>query len=192
MLDQKGVAVRSPLRRERGLAALLTAVCLSLVGAAPASPPSIRGELDAPGLRALLAKERGRTVLVNFWATWCVPCREEFPDLDRLARELAPRGLTVIGISTDFSSQTAAAENFLTATRPSFANYRKKSGGDDQAFIEAVDSKWGGELPFSVLYGPDGRKAKTLSGQHTYASYRREILDVMTGAGSRETGNGKR
>ena len=186
MLDQTSLAARSRVRRAPVFAALLTAACLSLPGAAPAAgPPAIRGELDAPGLRALLAKERGRTVLVNFWATWCVPCREEFPDLDRLARELAPRGLTVIGISTDFSSQAAEVEKFLVSTRPSFANYRKKSGGDDQAFIEAVDSKWGGELPFSVLYGPDGRKAKTLSGQHSYDGYRREILQVMTEAGRR-------
>lgn len=189
MLDQEGLAVSAqPSAVSRALIRMVVVSVMLLAaaharlaaGAPPATPPAIRGELDAPGLRALLAKERGRTVLVNFWATWCVPCREEFPDLDRLARELAPRGLTVIGISTDFSSQTAEVEKFLAATRPSFANYRKKGGGDDQAFIEAVDSKWGGELPFSVLYGRDGRKAKTLSGQHSYDAYRREILEVMT------------
>lgn len=185
MLDQKGLAVSSqPSAVSRALIRTVVVSAMLLAAAharlAAGAPPAIRGELDAPGLRALLAKERGRTVLVNFWATWCVPCREEFPDLDRLARELAPRGLTVIGISTDFSSQTAEVEKFLAAARPSFANYRKKGGGDDQAFIEAVDSKWGGELPFSVLYGPDGRKTKTLSGQHSYDAYRREILEVMT------------
>jgi thiol-disulfide isomerase/thioredoxin len=147
--------------------------------------PVIRGEVDAAGLQALLARQRGRIVLVNFWATWCVPCREEFPDLDRLERELSPKGFSVIGISTDFASQTAAVADFLRKMRPSFANYHKKSGGDDQPFIEAVDPKWGGELPFSVLYGPDGARVKTLSGKHSYADYRREILAVL---GSRAKG----
>jgi thiol-disulfide isomerase/thioredoxin len=150
-------------------------------GAAP-SPlpqPAIRGELDADGLRALLASRRGRTVLVNFWATWCEPCREEFPSLDRLERELSPRGFSVIGISTDIASQTAGVEAFLRKTRPRFANYRKKSGGDDQPFIEAVDPHWGGELPFSVIYAPDGSRARTVSGKRSYSEYRRQVLDVM-------------
>jgi thiol-disulfide isomerase/thioredoxin len=145
----------------------------------PAPSPGIRGELDASGLQALLASQRGRTVLVNFWATWCEPCREEFPSLDRLERELSPRGFSVIGISTDFASQTAAVEAFLRKTRPSFANYRKKSGGDDQPFIEAVDPDWGGELPFSVIYAPDGSRARTVSGKRSYSEYRRQVLDVM-------------
>lgn len=170
----------------RRLSSAAAALTLALLGAAPAPTPpapAIRGEVDAAGLKALLAQQKGRTVLVNFWATWCVPCREEFPDLDRLQRELSSRGLSVIGISTDFASQTAGVEKFLRETRPSFANYRKKSGGDDQVFIEAVDPKWGGELPFSVLFAPDGSRVKTLSGKHSYADYRREILAVMKPGG---------
>ena len=172
--------------------ALALAVALAAsAGAAPASSaaaskgiaPAILGEVDAAGLQALLARHKGRTVLVNFWATWCVPCREEFPDLDRLERELSPKGFSVIGISTDFASQTAAVGDFLRKMRPSFANYRKKTGGDDQPFIEAVDPKWGGELPFSVLYGPDGARVKTFSGKRSYADYRRDILAVMDAKG---------
>ena len=144
-----------------------------------AAASRVSGELDARGLRTLLAERKGRVVLVNFWATWCVPCREEFPDLVRLQKELGPRGLTVIGISTDFSGQTAAVEGFLAAAKPNFPNYRKKSGGDDGAFIEAVDGSWGGELPFSVLYAADGRKIRVLSGKHSYGQYRAEILKAL-------------
>lgn len=172
MLDQAGVIRRSLALGVLGCLAFLT------ISAAP-EKPRIRGELDANGLKTLLATQKGRTVLLNFWATWCVPCREEFPDLDRLERELSSRGFSVIGISTDFASQAPAVDRFLGSTRPSFPNYRKKSGGDDQLFIEAVDPKWGGELPFSVLIAPDGSRAMTLSGKHSYAEYRRQILAVM-------------
>ena len=167
--------------RSRGAAAAALFLFL-FVAAAPARPaPAVAGDLDAAGLRSLLAenKQKGRVVLVNFWATWCVPCREEFPDLVRLQKDLGPRGLTIIGISTDFSGQTAAVEAFLAAAKPNFPNYRKKAGGDEGAFIEAVDHGWGGELPFSVLYGPDGRKLRALSGKHTYAQYREEILKAI-------------
>ncbi len=54
-----------------------------------------------------LSDARGRVVLVNFWATWCGPCLREIPDLARLARDLGPYGLTVIGVSIDEGGWTA-------------------------------------------------------------------------------------
>jgi thiol-disulfide isomerase/thioredoxin len=50
------------------------------------SPDALAGEVDARELVERIAREKGQVVLVNFWATWCVPCREEFPDLARLDR----------------------------------------------------------------------------------------------------------
>ncbi len=171
------------LRKRRAAAAALFLLLLTFAFAGAAATTSrVSGELDAPALRALLAEHKGRVVLVNFWATWCVPCREEFPDLVRLQKELGPRGLTIVGISTDFSGQTAAVEGFLATAKPNFRNYRKKAGGDDGAFIEAVEASWGGELPFSVLYAADGRKIRVLSGKHSYGQYRDEILKAMATA----------
>jgi len=163
---------------------------LALVGSIGPAPPEpaiarspdsslLAGEVDSKGLTERIAKERGRVVLVNFWATWCVPCREEFPDLTRLQQKYGPRGLRVLGLTTDFASQTSAVEKFLSEQKPAFPNYRKKSGGDDQQFIDAVDTSWGGELPFSLLMARDGRKAKALSGKHTYRQYEAEILKLL-------------
>jgi thiol-disulfide isomerase/thioredoxin len=135
--------------------------------------------VDAKGLAQLLARQKGKVVLVNFWATWCEPCRQEYPDLVRLQKALGPRGLQIVGLSTDFASALGAAEKFLAEQKPSFPNYHKKSGGDDQDFINAVDKDWGGELPFSVLYDRTGKKNKTLSGKHSYADYEREVLALL-------------
>jgi thiol-disulfide isomerase/thioredoxin len=141
----------------------------------------VAGELDADSFARRVAAERGRVVLVNFWATWCDPCRDEYPLLSRLDRAYRAKGLTILGVSTDLASQTAGVEKFLAAQKPSFPNYRKKAGGDDQKFIEAVDAKWGGELPFTVLYGRDGKKAKVLSGQQDYASFERAVKLLLGG-----------
>ena len=149
----------------------------ALMATAPAS--RLSGELDAAGLLERVAREKGRVVLVNFWATWCEPCREEFQSLSRLQKAYGSRGVAVLGVSTDFSSQLPAVEKFLAAQRPSFPNYRKKSGGDDQDFIDAVDRSWGGELPFSVLYGRDGKKARVLSGKQSYGDFEREVRRLL-------------
>jgi thiol-disulfide isomerase/thioredoxin len=162
----------------------LAALGLTLVlGAAlAADAPRLKGEIDAKQFHELVAREKGKVVLVNFWATWCVPCREEFPDLVRLEAAYRSKGVTVIGVSTDLGKDVSAVEKFLAANDPAFANYHKKIGGDDQDFIDSVDPKWGGELPFSVLYARDGHKAAALSGKQSKADFEREIGKLLNGS----------
>ena len=94
-----------PIFRTRWRRTLALAACLvTVASAAPVDPPA-----PAPGftLQSLdghavsSASFKGHVVLVNFWATWCGPCREEMPALDRLDRKYAPAGLTMVGISVD-------------------------------------------------------------------------------------------
>ena len=179
MHDQAGVVGRGPSVR-RVAAALFAASLLAAPGGLSGAAPShLAGEIDAGGLARAIAREKGRVVLVNFWATWCVPCREEFPQLSRLQARHRRAGLSVVGVSTDFQKEKAAVEKFLAAQKPSFPNYRKKSGGDDQEFIEAVDSSWGGELPFSVLYDRSGRKVRVFSGELPFSAAEKEIRSLL-------------
>jgi len=166
-------------RKTRAAAAALLLFAGTLLAA---DATRIKGEIDAKGLADLVARQKGKVVLVNFWATWCVPCREEFPDLVRLEADYRNRGVAVIGVSTDGGKEAAAVEKFLAAANPGFANYHKKSGGDDQEFIDAVDTKWGGELPFSVLYAKDGKKALVLSGKQSRETLEREIIKLLKGS----------
>ena len=76
---------------------------------ADAAPAGSRGVVYMPELavetldgdRVKLADYRGKVLLVNFWATWCVPCHEEIPDLNALQEEYGPRGLAVVGVSAE-------------------------------------------------------------------------------------------
>ncbi len=160
-------------------AALEAGIGILLAAALGAAASRLAGDLNAAGLKQRLAQERGRVVLLNFWATWCEPCREEFPSLARLQRSYENRGLRVLGVSTDLPSQLPAVEKFLAAQQPAFPNYRKAAGGDDQDFIDSVDESWGGELPFSVIYARDGRKAMVLSGKQSYGDLEREVRKLL-------------
>jgi thiol-disulfide isomerase/thioredoxin len=166
-------------RLSRTATALAALLLLGTVAAPAVEAPRLAGEVDANDLAHAIAGDRGHVVLVNFWATWCVPCREEFPDLVRLEKAYRERGVKVIGVSIDLERDMPAVQKFLAAATPDFPNYRKKSGGDDQVFIEAVDPKWGGELPFSVLYGRHGRKARTLSGKQSYAAFEAALAPLL-------------
>ena len=159
-----------------------TIALLFIFGAVPLAGDArsrLAGEIDVAGLREAVARERGHVVLVNFWATWCVPCREEFPSLSRLQERNRVAGLRIVGVSTDFEKQRPAVEKFLAERRPAFPNYHRKKGGDDQAFIDAVDPSWGGELPYSVLFDRSGRKVRSFSGKLPIASAEREIQKLL-------------
>lgn len=71
---------------------------------------------DARGQPVALAALRGRVVCLDFWASWCPPCREALPALDALARRLGGRGLTVVAIGVD--AERAPAERFLAERLP--------------------------------------------------------------------------
>jgi cytochrome c biogenesis protein CcmG, thiol:disulfide interchange protein DsbE len=91
------------------MALLASAISGGIAPAAPAmneeAPQLIATALD--GETFDLAKLRGKVVLVNFWATWCVPCRKEMPILDAFYRRYHEQGLELIGISVDFARDSA-------------------------------------------------------------------------------------
>ena len=80
--------------------ALAAAVLTSTLAAQQKVSPSFSA-LDEGAYAKLITAHKGRVVLVNFWATWCKPCRAEMPDLARLAEKLRGKGLDLVSISTD-------------------------------------------------------------------------------------------
>jgi peroxiredoxin len=82
------------------------------------TPASDLELLDLTGHPVRLHDLRGRVVLLNFWATWCAPCREEMPALETLTRELGPRGLAVVGVN--FKESRREVEAFMKEYRLTF------------------------------------------------------------------------
>lgn len=106
---------------------------------------------DLDGNPTALAKWHGRVVLLNFWATWCAPCREEMPMLARLQREHARDGLQVVGIAME---QPRSAVLFLKQVP---VDYPILIGIDADPVPTTVFGDTAGLLPYSVLIGRDGR-----------------------------------
>lgn len=96
----------------------------------------------------------GESVLVNYWASWCVPCRDELPLLARFARQQGPGGIRVVAIALD---ERAAAAEFLRARGLDLPSLVEDPGPRDSS-VRLGNER--GVLPYSVLIGPDGRLRK--------------------------------
>jgi len=78
---------------------------------------------DPDGKTVELKQFRGKPVLLNFWATWCAPCKEEMPELEQLYRQYKDRGLVVLGVSVDDSSSVKGVPALLKAGNPEVGAY---------------------------------------------------------------------
>jgi thiol-disulfide isomerase/thioredoxin len=120
---------------------------------------------DLNGKDTSLGDYKGKVVLVNFWATWCDPCREEIPWLIDMQRKYADKGFTVLGIAMDEEGKKVvqpyvSTEHFEVNSEKLTMNYPIVIGNDD------IAEKFGGLLgyPTSVLISRDGKQVKRITG----------------------------
>jgi thiol-disulfide isomerase/thioredoxin len=112
--------------------------------------------IDLAGYQQVLAKYRGKPLVVNFWATWCEPCRDEYPLIVELAAEFKSQGISVMGINMDDDSDMNLVRRFIARTQPHFPNYRQKPGIDLDGFYRGVNPAWNGTMPQTIFYTRDG------------------------------------
>jgi thiol-disulfide isomerase/thioredoxin len=160
----------------------LPSVALAIAALASCSaPPASRSPgptilpASASDLIALAARPGASATLVNVWATWCIPCREEFPDLLRLERRYGARGLRLVLVSADFDS--AAARAFLVKQNVAFPTYFKT--GDDMGFINALSPRWSGALPATFVYDGAGRLIRFWEGKSDHGQFERAVREAM-------------
>jgi len=173
------------MRVRTAVAALLLLVAGTTLAAPQAKAPSDPEMIDARGFQKVLEKYRGKPLLVNFWATWCEPCRDEYPMLNELAKQYAPKGLQVVGVSMDDDGDLILMRRFLARYKPIFPNYRKTAGAE-AAFRQSVLPGWTGSMPVSVFYAKDGRQVAHFIGEKSREQYEEEIHALLAdgGAGS--------
>jgi thiol-disulfide isomerase/thioredoxin len=121
-----------------------------------AKPAVATRAINAEEMQALLKRDGARPLLVNYWATWCDPCREEFPDLVKIDKQYRPKDLDFIAISLDdLSDLKTAVPKFLREMRAEMPNYLLNVS-DPEPAIKLVDPAWDGALPATFLYNQKG------------------------------------
>ena len=133
--------------------------------------------VTAAGLNQAVTRAGAPVVLVNVWATWCGPCREEFPDLVRLERLWRGRGLKVLLVSADDEGDLPQVKRFLAERGVDFPTYLKAQ--KDMEFINGLDPRWSGALPATFLYDGTGRLRDFWEGKTTYALFEQKVRAVQ-------------
>ena len=128
---------------------------------------------DLSGVDQSLQSLKGRIVVLNFWATYCVPCRTEMPELAAVQNEFAALGVQVVGVSTDALSDRAKVLQFVRETKVNFPIW---IGGSSEHMIKFG---LGAALPGTVVIDREGKIAKILSGVVDQRMLRKEIEALL-------------
>lgn len=169
----------------------LTVIAQSLAQREAASAVGREVELklkDLAGIEQNLGSMKGRIVVLNFWATYCIPCRKEMPDLAAIQNEYAPFGVQVIGASTDEAGDRPKVFQFIKESKINFPIWLGAGTGDMVRF------GLGSALPGTVVIGKDGRIAKVISGVFNQGELKKQIDAMLasTGATIGEPGEARR
>ena len=128
---------------------------------------------DLSGVDQSLSALKGRIVVLNFWATYCIPCRKEMPDLAAIQNEFAALGVQVIGINTDDAEDRNKVLQFVKETKVNFPIW---VGGSTEHMIRFG---LGAALPGTVVIGRDGGVVKIVSGVIDQATLRKQIEALL-------------
>lgn len=180
--DRRGLDLRRLGLRHLVVAAVLPVILLvvllvALLGRGTATSPTAIGSeapdfsvIDLDGNPIHLAELRGRPVIVNFWASWCIPCIEEFPLLRDAAARHADDGLVVVGIV--YQDRTQAAQDFMARNGATWAAAADPDGRVAEAYGILAP-------PETFFIGRDGRVAARVLGQFSSATLDDKVAVIM-------------
>ena len=135
--------------------------------------------ITTDGLKTLIAKGKSKPLLVNFWATWCDPCRDEFPDLVEIDNEFRPKSLDFVTISLDDITEIKTeVPKFLGKMKARMPAYLLNAN-DPEPAINAIDPRWQGNLPATFLYNEKGELVFKHFGRVDATQLRTEIQKVI-------------
>lgn len=144
---------------------------------APADTPQITAAAlyataftDADGRSQALGQFQGRLLVLNFWATWCGPCREEMPAFTRVQARWKDRGVQFLGISAEEGEKVGRFGRDLGVTYPLW------TGGDQVAELSRRLGNRLGVLPHTVLIAPGGEVLETRVGPYTEGELEQRLV----------------
>ena len=132
-------------------------------------------EITIDELNDMIKNREGRVLLINIWATWCVPCKEEFPDLKKISDKYSEE-IELVGISIDYPDEVESKIiPFLNKLKPNFINYVNVEN-DIERFINNLNPDWSGAIPATFFYDLEGKQFLFYEGKMSFKEIENEAL----------------
>jgi thiol-disulfide isomerase/thioredoxin len=129
---------------------------------------------DMNGQKVSLETFKGKVIVLDFWATWCPPCKAEIPGFVELQDAYGPKGLQFIGVAVDADDTPAMLKDFAAQFK---MNYPVLVAGDRDDLQDAYGPMWG--IPTTFIIGRDGRICRKHSGLVGKDKYEEDIKNLL-------------
>jgi thiol-disulfide isomerase/thioredoxin len=135
--------------------------------------------ITGKGLDSLIANRNDNILLLNIWATWCEPCREEFPDLIKLSSIYKNRKVQIAAISVDYSDEIhEKIIPFLDSLHVPFSTYVADFSSQD-SLINKLNPEWSGAVPATFIFDKNGKQQKFLLGKQTSHQFKYAVDELL-------------
>jgi thiol-disulfide isomerase/thioredoxin len=135
--------------------------------------------INAADFKSALASARGKIIVLNFWATWCVPCLREVPDLLAVTNEVKASGVVLIGVAVDDPSPGATeVERFRKRYFPDFFTYARQ-GPEMDELASVIDPTWNEVVPTTYLIDRNGKVIRRIQGKKSAQEFLQVIKEIL-------------
>lgn len=126
----------------------------------------------------IIRERSGKVLFINVWATWCVPCVEEFPDIVRTAEYYKDLDVDFVSLNVDFGEKKdSLLTDFLKKFKADFKVYNVEEKSSEEV-INLLNSEWSGDIPATFIFDRRGKLADFISGAETFSAFRSRIDSV--------------
>ncbi len=157
---------------------LFLVVILSVNILAQSSKKIVVEDIDKVKLEKLIKNRKGKVLFLNIWASWCPPCKKEFPDLVKLADKYKNSNVEIVGLSVDDRSDLHSdVIPFLQKNNVNFKIYIQNFKSIDE--LISFFPKWEGAIPLTVIFDKNGKERKFIIGMRDFDFFNKAIIEVL-------------
>jgi thiol-disulfide isomerase/thioredoxin len=139
----------------------------------------IKSVKSVDDLKEIQTSVKGKVVLYNFWATWCKPCVQEFPELVKLQKNYKDKDFVLVFVSMDMPEEIKGTViPFLEKQGVDFVSYYNDFKNPED-LIDFYDKKWEGAIPSTYIYDKDGKLSTKFIGNRDYEFFEKEITKLL-------------